>query len=122
MLLPVLSGCGNGSSVSGKVAFEDGTPLNVGLVQFENESGSYSGRIEKNGSYKVTGASIEDGIPNGNYSVAIVRAFESIPGKENDGYGTVRNLIDEKFTRSDTSELSCSVQGKTTFDITVAKP
>lgn len=122
MLVMSLAGCGGGSSVSGKVRFEDGSPLTVGVVQFVNETGSYAGRIGSDGSFRVTGDTEKKGIPNGNYSVAVVRAFEAIPDRESDGYGTVRNLIDKKYSQAQTSGLSCTVQGKTDFNISVTKP
>jgi hypothetical protein len=130
-----LSGCGKGFSVTGKVAFPDGTPLTTGYVCFENATMTLTGTINSSGQYQMTGASPGEGVPAGEYQVYISGAVQ--PGNPNtgpveldaDGNALVKTvdkpdipLIDAKFTRKSSSGLQCEVKGKTTFNIEVTKP
>jgi hypothetical protein len=121
IVLVSLAGCGGkGSAVTGTVTFEDGTPLGVGVVVFESDSQSFSGRIGTDGTYSLTGASAKDGVADGTYAVTVVKAIEATADSQ--GNPTARDLIDAKYAQSKTSELSCSVKGTTKYDIKVSKP
>jgi hypothetical protein len=114
-------GCSNkGSAVTGTVSFGDGTRLTTGMVIFESGSHSFSGKIQSDGTFQLIGDSVKTGVPDGNYAVTIVKAIET--STDSSGNPTASDLIDPKYSQQNTSELTCTVKGKTTFDITVSKP
>lgn len=131
ILMISLSGCSKNVSVSGKVTFEDGSPLKIGSVVFENATMSARGELNENGEYKLGSTKESNGLPKGEYKVFIVGAVEEIiDDSASDSYEgnsamsgqmtrSTKELIDSKFKFPEKSGLSCSVQGKTTFDITV---
>jgi len=118
------TGCGGGgTSVKGKVTFDDGTPLTVGTVIFETEMLEMIGMIQKDGTYRMSTDGKTPGIPKGEYKVAIVGAGESIGEYDPVTFNLiVRPLIDGKFRDSSLSGLTCKVDGATTFNITVTRP
>jgi hypothetical protein len=117
----LVCGCGSkGSAVTGTVSFEDGIPLTTGVVIFESGSQAFSGKIQPNGTFQLIGNSVKTGIPDGTYAVTIVKAVET--STDSSGNPTARDLIDPKYSQQNTSELTCTVKGKTNFDITVSKP
>ena len=122
-----VTGCSKGATVKGKVTFADGTPLTVGEVVFQTETRMASGRIQADGTYKLSSASESDGVPPGHYGVRIVGAYDSSnmpPGislSEAAKFPPIP-LINKKFEKTETSELTCEVKGSMTFDITVTKP
>lgn len=120
----LLGGCGGKSGVEGHVRFEDGTPLTVGSVVFESGGYSASGRLDSAGKYVLSSAGKNDGIKPGEYKVYIVGAVDnnSKPMTEKDPILAAIPLIDGKFRSPEKSGLSCSVTGKTTFNITVTPP
>lgn len=133
LMFIAFSGCDNGCDVSGKVAFQDGSPLMVGDVVFDSGANTFYGGINSAGEYKMLNAG--KGISAGTYSVYIsgaVQTFdESLPpiGVTADGEPipakTVErnpiSLVADKYT-SKNSGLECTVKGKTVFDIQVTKP
>ncbi len=126
VLLTLSVGCGN-PSVSGKVTYSDGTPLDVGKVMFTDGQKSGFGTISSTGEYKMGMIKAGDGIPNGTYNVYITEATKEDPSlvikDDEGGTFTLKSLvIDPKFADPKKSGLSCTVSGKTTFDITVEKP
>lgn len=115
-----ISGCNSKISVDGTVAFEDGTPLKTGTVYFESSEASARGILDEKGHYVLESEKTKDGVLPGTYRVYILGAAES-------GYDSEKNwkskpLIDSKFQSAGTSELSCDVQKKTTYNITVTPP
>lgn len=127
LLLVVSTGCGDKSSVSGKVSFDDGTPLNVGKVMFTDGTNSGFGKINEKGEYKMGMTKEGEGMPNGSYQVYIMDASKEDPSlsrASDDGETFTPKvlIIDPKFTNPKQSELKCDVSGKTTFDIKVTKP
>jgi len=118
-------GCGKGISVNGKVTFPDGSPLTVGEVVFQTETVMASGRIQPDGTYRLVGAKEGDGIPPNHYGVRITGACKSSiapPGTLPEDVPPPIPLIDEKFEKTETSELTCDVKGAQTFNITVTAP
>ena len=110
-----LSGCGEKNvQFTGKVTFEDGTPVTGGTVIFESGSLQYDGRLQADGSYTLGGASEKSGLPYGSYLISVV-----VPS-DDDG----KPVIAEKYGNSATSELTFEVKadGPKTLDIKVAKP
>jgi len=91
-----------------------------------------SGRIQPNGSYKLSSTTENDGVPPGKYGVKIVGTYDTshMPPIPADTLPPIPSadapqpipLIDAKFERTETSGLTCEVKGRTTFDITVTKP
>ena len=122
-----VTGCGRGATVKGKVTFADGTPLTAGEVIFQTENRMASGNIQADGTYKLSSESQHDGVPPGNYGVRIVRAYDTskmppgISPSEAMKFPPIP-LINKKFEKTETSELTCEVKGSMTFDITVTKP
>ena len=119
-----VAGCGPNVGVTGKVTFEDGTPLTVGEVRFETDTFTSSGKIQSDGTYRLGSTGVDDGIPKGTYGVT-VRAMDSSgfkPGMRPDQAPPPKSLIDLKYGTVKTSGLTCDVNGATKFDITVQKP
>jgi len=128
-----LTGCGNGNiQLTGKVTFsDDGSPLTVGAVCFENDTVRARGILTEDGTYRVGTKSKTDGIPAGTYKVSIMGAIKSIgrteirgPGGQTAaGMGQVEPLIDPKYTGANTSGLTVTVdRTKATYDIQVDRP
>jgi len=125
-----LVGCSPNSKVTGKVTFEDGSPLTVGEVIFESETLQARGTIDTSGKYTMGTIKEKDGVPLGKYRVYIGGAAEPtgnmIPyGGGRDSTATrpeMRPLIGSKFFLPASSGLTCDVNGPTVFDITVTKP
>jgi len=114
-------GCGTNVSMKGKVTFEDGTPLTMGMVIVENQSTMARGEIQSNGSYVIGSLSKRDGLAPGEYKVYITGAAKEIGTKPN-GDPLRELLIEQKYTLPDSSELSVNIQKATTYNITVTKP
>lgn len=127
-VLFVFTGCGGGGvNVSGKVTFEDGTPLTMGEVAFQTASFIATGLIQPDGTYTLGSLKAGDGVPKGTYNVT-VKAVSSPPvppgalSDPNYKPAPAKHLIDLKFASQSTSGLTCQVDGKTTFNITVTPP
>lgn len=129
-MLTLAVGCGNNCTVSGKVTFPDGTPLDRGTVMFEDGKLAASGYIAKDGTYSlITGD--QNGIPRGTYQVSIGGLTQptvtTIPPANGKGPPKVKvtpsvSPIDSKYHASATSGLTCEVKGRTKYDITVEPP
>ena len=108
-------GCGGGGvQFTGKVTFDDGSPVSGGTVIFESGSLQYDGIIQADGSYSLRGATEGSGIPFGSYQIAVV-----VPA-EDDG----KAVIATKYSSAATSGLTFEVKsaGPRTFDIKVERP
>lgn len=103
-------GCNHNIKVSGKVMFEDGSPLSVGEVLFESSTFVGNGTLEKDGHFKLSGISKNSGIPPGHYGVSVVKT------EQPDGplvVGSNPNfipLIHTKYNSPATSGLSYEVK------------
>ena len=121
-------GCGDKVSVSGKVTFPDGSPLTEGAVFFETPAMTFQGSIQKDGTYTMYSSELK-GIPKGLYNIYIAEFPNRViypPAGSPDG-ASPQILppiipIAQKYLAPGTSELTCEVKGKTTFNITVEKP
>jgi hypothetical protein len=91
---------------------------NNGKVCFETDTYVARGTLNADGSYVVCSASEKDGLPKGKYRVYIFGAVKSISGP--DGISLSESLIDEKYSKGETSGLTVDVpvSGRR-FDITV---
>lgn len=118
--LTLVLGCGSSKeSLSGRVTFEDGEPLDKGTVCFLQDDFLARGDIQPDGTYVVGSTEAADGLPPGTYQVYI----EGAVVEDLDAPAGVSPVIDEKMTSPETSDLTCDVptpSGK--FDITVARP
>ena len=126
-------GCSKNCKVTGKVTFDDGSPLTKGTVCFESTKEQCKGEIDSSGSYTMGYLGTSDGVPPGDYKVFIVGAVddtgETITSRNRrvDSRWTreqpvVQPLINAKYTLSSTSGLTCTVNGSTKYDIKVSKP
>ena len=115
--LVCLSGCGQ-TPVKGTVTFSDGSPLTVGNVIFENDQHTYKGTINKDGTFNMGMLKDGEGIPPGEYRVAVVAVD---PASEGEGQEP-RLLTDEKYVSSRTSEITYTVQKAMDIKLTVEKP
>jgi len=129
-LIAMSIGCGSNCTVTGKVTFPDGTPLNVGEVVFENSVMQSRGKIQKNGSYKLSTGELK-GVPKGSYQVCISGFAPKIEPAPLNAAGrpsgppklTPPNIpFDQKYLSTIKSGLSCEVKGRTKYNITVEPP
>jgi len=133
-----LVGCGGRAQVSGKITFEDGSPLTVGDVAAESTDGvRVIGTLAEDGTYTLFEGKPGDGIPSGRqYKIFIANAVQIIPSKqmikdEREGGGmmpgpdTVIPLIQADYSIPSTTPVTLDIprgSPKITHDITVKKP
>jgi hypothetical protein len=117
-------GCGAGrSTVTGRVTYDDGTPVEEGTVIAEAEVDGklvgVQGIIEKDGSFSMGGEKLGDGALPGNYRVLVMpRAL----GEGEKAAGKVP-AVDGKFGKYETSGIAFEVKpGKNQWPITVTRP
>lgn len=117
ILFCVLAGCSDNIKFSGKVTYEDGTPLTVGTVIFTTPTFQADGEIQPDGSYRLGSLSPKDGLPAGMYQVFVSGACK---------YEGIRQipLVSNEFTSRKDTPLTCEVsrKGPGTFDFQVKKP
>lgn len=112
----LMIGCGGKLSLSGRVEYPDGTPLETGTVCFEENGFLARGEIKEDGKYKVGSEKTDNGIPPGTYKVYIINAEKVPEGR----LGLPTPLIDKKYKNSATSGLTFTADGKSReFNITV---
>ena len=123
ILLLAATGCGpNQFSVTGKVTFPDGSPLEEGIVICETTDGDKTimarGTLKKDGTFKLGTTEPGNGAPAGKYRVLVV------PRALSEYERNVRPpFIDSKYERFESSGLSLEVvNGPRELLITVTKP
>lgn len=131
------AGCSNKVKVSGKVTFPDGSPLTVGKVAFETETFVATGALNEDGTYILGSESERDGIPPGLYKVYVAGAMKQIGTQDMNvptasaGGGQVGTTmampvvvpaIAAKYSKADTSEITCEVKKSMTFNFEVTPP
>jgi len=130
LLLTIVQGCSKNCTVTGKVTFPDGTPLDRGTVLFENDTMSARGPIKKDGTFTMISGD-NKGVPKGTYKVSIGKLTEptitTTPSADGKGPSKVKvtpniSPIDAKYSSSAKSGLTCEVKGRTKYDITVEPP
>jgi len=119
-VMACLVGCNGQVALTGKVTYTDGSPVQVGQVVFSDENYGFRGPIDKNGHYKLGGNYEGDGIRPGKYNVYLVETVTMAP--DENGHPKMTTHVALKYTDPKTSELTCEVKGKMTFDFTVEKP
>jgi hypothetical protein len=118
----LIAGCSNGMvAVSGKVTFEDGSPVTRGVVMFNDGLHSATGTIQPDGSYILGALEEAGGIHPGDYAVAVQKNWDD-PVDEN-GKGPDTFEVAVKFRTGADSGLKCTVEpGKSkVFDFTVER-
>src|SRR5437899_10140450 len=107
----VAAGCGSGRyPVTGRVTYEDGTPVEEGTVigeaEVDGKQVGVQGNIEKDGSFRWGGEKAGDGAYPGNYRVLVMpRAL----GESEKAAGKVPD-VDGKFGKYETSGLTFEVK------------
>ncbi|RCS52946.1 hypothetical protein DTL42_09010 [Bremerella cremea] len=114
-LLPIF-GCGGngGNKVIATVSYEDGSPVPLGQVRFVSDDYETFGKIE-NG--KVDIGSMDGGVPNGTYKVAVQATEQG--GAEGGTYG--KPLVDAKYGNPNTSGIEIKVEENKDIEIVVGK-
>jgi len=110
-------GCGGKPGVRGTVVFsDDKTPLTAGVIVFANDKGIARGQIEENGKYVVGSTGANDGIAPGEYKVYLTdTAIKHFP--PGGGMFSFEELIDNKYTKPETTPLTIKVEKSQVFDI-----
>lgn len=125
LTLAVLStaGCGGRYSVTGKVTYEDGSPVPAGTVLAEatvdGKLVALQGNIEPDGSFTLGGAKPGDGAVPGSYRAAVMPVAL---GDSEIAAGKVPT-VEGKWTRFESSGLTFEVKPeKNTITLKVSKP
>lgn len=123
-LLLGIVGCGSGNcSVSGNVAFPDGSPLTKGIVVFESPSGTGKGALDSSGHYVLGFHSATDGVPPGEYKVYIAMASTPdpnfVPPANEPDAAKYISLVAPEFESAASTPLRCKVErsGKHNFSV-----
>jgi hypothetical protein len=119
-----VAGCGGGLyPVSGRVVFEDGSPLDEGVVICELNGAQKPvmarGTLQRDGSFRLGTSRPGGGAPPGQYRVLVVpRSLNQFEQEKQ-----LPPIIDRKFEAFETSGLTLEVkQGNNELNITVSKP
>ena len=130
--LLLIIGCSSKVSVTGKVTFEDGSPLEQGQVMMESAGYRVAGTIQQGGRFSLGELKDGDGVLPGEYDVWIVGTYVYPPPSEGHErevpasmrYGSEENLVHSKFNMRSKSGLTCTVakNGPIEYNITVSKP
>lgn len=115
-LIGVQAGCNNNVQVSGKISFDDGTPIPGANVIFISGITQGKGTTNAEGIYTLSFEKENDGIPPGSYQVLIAGAFFKpdnvvIREHEKDLDTGMRPMIDITYAETETSPLTCEVPG-----------
>lgn len=111
--LVLFVGCSDKVRMAGKVTFsDDGTPVPVGTVFFENDTFMARGTIRSDGTFSVSSTSHNDGLPPGKYRVSINEAKKQI-GMDKNNMPVYEELIDSKYGDASISGLSLEVTSST---------
>jgi hypothetical protein len=123
-LVVALPGCASRRSVvTGKVTYEDGTPVEggsvIGEATVDGKLVAVQATIKKDGSFSWGGDREGDGALPGSYKVIVVPVslseYQLSQGE--------RPAVDGKYTKYETSGLSFEVkEGRNEFNITVSRP
>ena len=122
VLIIATVGCSDKVPMRGKVTFsDDGAPLTAGQVTFQSDTILARGYLKPDGTYILGTDKETDGIPKGTYNVYLLHTtvYETPPGG---GSPIEKQQVSRKYASGETSELTCTVNGKTVFDFTVEKP
>ncbi|MBQ9372246.1 MAG: hypothetical protein IJU03_08650 [Thermoguttaceae bacterium] len=129
VLMITAVGCGK-AKVKGTVTFNDGTPLDIGVVNFVNDTTLCKGAINEKGEYEMRTFKPGDGVPPGTYKVYITQTMKfGESGREIktgdvtvEALGISTNLISPKYSNPDASGLTITVKGSMRYDIQLDDP
>ena len=114
LVLASCVGCGKPQiKAHGVIQFEDGTPLNCGIVVFATPQLQYTGKIEQDGTFQLGGLVAKEGLPIGSYKISIQNAIVNN-----------KPIIPAKYTSDVTSGISFAITketAKTPLTITLEK-
>ncbi|MDR2761481.1 MAG: hypothetical protein LBB88_02635 [Planctomycetaceae bacterium] len=113
-------GCSKNISVWGTVKYTDGQPLTQGSVMFTTQTYVGSAPIQPDGTYKVSGDSVNSGIPSGEYKVCV--AASTSTSVDTAGWERGVSMVDTKFSNPETSGLVIKIDKATKYDITIDYP
>lgn len=120
-------GCGH-VGITGKVVFDDGTPLETGQIRMIGPDGLARAKIESDGSFRVVSVSGRKGVPRGVYKVAIEGA--AIPGEPvgpdadplHGPFTPATPLIAAKYNDPETSGIELDTKRQRHLVISVERP
>lgn len=105
-----LCGCGNGNvKATGMVAFDDGSPLTTGIVVFKSSQHQYTGLVNQDGSFKLGGINVGDGLPAGQYKVVLQNAIDA----------QEKPLVNEKFSSTEATPISFEITPETKMPLRI---
>jgi len=116
LLLPIvlcccIVGCSNGNiTVKGQATYDDGTPVNGGIITFESEAGVGRGDVDKNGYFVAGYVKDRDGLPPGTYKVSMPMI-------------TFTPMVAGNQLSAQTTDITITVEkGKKNYDIVFKRP
>lgn len=136
LLCFVSVGCGMPrTQVTGKVVFDDGSPLTAGEIRGKSDAVEIRGKIGSDGSFELFETKPGDGVPSGiTYTIWISNTDERIPSKEKirdpegnmiSGEDTFVSRIDNEYKSSQKTPLTLTLERGvkiSNIDFTVKKP
>ena len=104
-------GCSKNLQVKGKVTYsDDGSPLELGMILFENGPMVSRGDIKKDGTFTMGTEKQNDGLPPGTYTVYFsnTMSFEGDPRTPR-----MIPLLDPKYNSATTSGITITIDKST---------
>lgn len=116
-------GCGGRATVTGRVTYPDGSPVESGTVVAEGTVDGkpvlVQGAINKDGTFRLGGDRPGDGVLPGSYKVAVHPEYVS----DEDRAKGVQPAVAGKYTRYDSSGFTVEVPpGGTELNLKVTRP
>lgn len=122
LMLVLAAGCTGKQQLSGTITFsDDKTPIPMGTVYFQSETGVSRAKVFPDGTYTVSSTGDRDGLPPGKYEVYLLGVDEP-PFKDKMGREIPSgiSLIEPKYRSASTAGISFTADGSATkFDFTV---
>ena len=123
--IAALAGCGKPGlhRVTGRVHFEDGSPLEYGRViaDYGHPDGAW-GRIKRDGTFTMGTLSETDGMKPGKVRVYLGQAESPETPMPGGSFSQGKPLVHSRFTNPATAGLSFEVPKDMKWDILVEKP
>ncbi|MDR1923252.1 MAG: hypothetical protein LBQ66_02665 [Planctomycetaceae bacterium] len=112
-MLLILSGCSGNVHQSGKVVFDDGSPVPCGDVCFLSETYQASGTIQPDGTFVIGSTQTKNGLKPGTYKVVIAGA-QIVVGEDprEKGAPLIEYLVDDKYTDPEQTPFTVEVKGR----------
>ena len=118
ILALTMTGCGGDGMVrvTGKVAFDDNTPVTRGSIYFSSGTHAASGTIQPNGTYTL------DAKP-GEYIVIVEKNWDDSHDEDGNIIVTDPFEVDSKYTSRETTDLKYTVEAgkRNVYDIVVER-